>query len=104
MQRKPFKAGWRVKTSKALRRRPRSWPSRCSLADLPVVSGAVASKAFERAGWHFDRQSGSHMIYKKPGIALSLSIPNHKTLDRGLLRRLIKDAELSVDEFVRLLR
>ena len=44
------------------------------------------------------------MIYKKSEVALSLSIPNHKTLDRGLLRRLIKDAGLGVEDFVRLLK
>ncbi|MDR3688433.1 MAG: type II toxin-antitoxin system HicA family toxin [Fimbriimonas sp.] len=54
------------------------------------------------AGGHFDRQSGSHMILKKPGVRLSLSIPDHKVLDRGLLRRLIRDAGLTVEQFIAL--
>lgn len=44
------------------------------------------------------------MIHKKTGVTLSLSIPNHKVLDRGLLRRLIKDSGLTVDEFVAFLK
>ena len=39
------------------------------------------------------------MIYKKRSKPLSLSIPDHRNLDRGLLRRLIRDAGLTVDEF-----
>lgn len=43
------------------------------------------------------------MIYKKGNGRLSLSIPDHKALDRGLLRRLIRDSGMAVDDFVCLL-
>lgn len=46
---------------------------------LPVTSGAQAVKAFERAGWHVDRQRGSHVVMLKAGHIASLSIPQHKT-------------------------
>jgi hypothetical protein len=39
------------------------------------------------------------MIMKKEGAVTKLSIPDHKTLDRGLLRSLIRDAYLSIEEF-----
>lgn len=70
---------------------------------LPTVSGKEARAVFERVGWVFDRQNGSHMILIKAGIWQNLSVPDHKTLDRGLLRKLIRVAGLSVDEFVDLL-
>lgn len=70
---------------------------------LPVVSGDQARKALERDGWSFDRQRGSHMILKKPDHVLSLVIPRHRTLKPGMLRSLIRDAGLTVDEFVQLL-
>lgn len=73
------------------------------MPQLPVISGRVARRGFERAGWIFNRQRGSHMILIKPGVAANLSIPDHRELDRGLLRGLIRDAGLSVDEFVALL-
>jgi len=40
---------------------------------------------------------------KKPGCRFLLTVPLHKELDRGTLRRLIRDAGLTVDEFVALL-
>jgi hypothetical protein len=43
------------------------------------------------------------MIYKKAGERLSLSIPDHRVLDRGMLRRLIRDAGLTVEQFIDLL-
>lgn len=67
---------------------------------LPVVSGRQARRAFERSGWTFDRQRGSHMILVKAGSPVNLSVPDHKQLDRSLLRGLIRDARMSVAEFI----
>jgi predicted RNA binding protein YcfA (HicA-like mRNA interferase family) len=73
------------------------------MGNLPVISGRAARRAFERAGWRFDRQSGSHMILEKPGTPGLLSIPDHRELKVGLLRGLIRDAGISVEEFLILL-
>jgi predicted RNA binding protein YcfA (HicA-like mRNA interferase family) len=70
------------------------------MPQLPVISGREARKAFERAGWTFNRQRGSHMILVKSGLAINLSIPDHRELDRGLLRGLIRDAGMTVGEFL----
>ncbi len=71
---------------------------------LPVVSGRQARQAFERVGWKSVRVGSSrHLILRKAGSPVALSIPDHKTLDRGLLRALIRDAGMSVKEFVGLL-
>ena len=67
---------------------------------LPVVSGRDERRAFSRLGWTFDRQRGSHMVVTKPGVPANMSVPDHRELDRGLLRGLIRDAGLTVDEFV----
>jgi len=74
------------------------------MAKLPRdCSGRQAVKAFQRAGWLVARQTASHIILVKPGKRPTLSVPDHKTLDPGLLRSLIRYAELTVDEFVHLL-
>lgn len=73
------------------------------MPQLPVVSGRRSRRAFEKAGWQFDRQRGSHMILTKPGTPHNLSIPDHRELDRGLLRGLIRDAGLTVEQFIELL-
>jgi predicted RNA binding protein YcfA (HicA-like mRNA interferase family) len=41
---------------------------------LPVVSGAQAVRALERAGWVVARRKGSHVILKKPA---TFHIHNH---------------------------
>ena len=46
------------------------------------------------------RRKGSHMMLVKPGVGANLSIPDHKELDTGTLRALIRKAELSVEEFL----
>jgi predicted RNA binding protein YcfA (HicA-like mRNA interferase family) len=73
------------------------------VAGLPLISGAQAVKAFERAGWHQDRQRGSHVILIRAGHIASLSVPQHRELAPGTLRALIRAAGMSVEEFVALL-
>ena len=70
---------------------------------LPVISGRAARRALEKVGWTFNRQRGSHMVMTKSGASANLSIPDHRELDRGLLRGLIRDAGLNVEEFTALL-
>jgi predicted RNA binding protein YcfA (HicA-like mRNA interferase family) len=74
------------------------------LPQLPVISGREARRAFEKAGWTFSRQRGSHMVLVKSGVMSNLSVPDHRELDRGLLRGLIRDSELSVEAFINFLR
>ena len=62
-----------------------------------------AIKAFSKAGWVPHRQAGSHVVLRKEGLKVTLSIPKHKELKPGLLRHLIKAAGLTVDEFEGLL-
>jgi predicted RNA binding protein YcfA (HicA-like mRNA interferase family) len=69
---------------------------------LPVISGAEAVKALERAGWRQDRQRGSHVVMLKSGNIASLSVPQHRELAPGTLRSLIRAAGMTVEEFARL--
>jgi predicted RNA binding protein YcfA (HicA-like mRNA interferase family) len=67
---------------------------------LPSISGAEAVKAFGKFGFYFDRQQGtSHAILKKENYPLILSVPQHRVIKKGLLRGLIRDAGLTVEEF-----
>ena len=70
---------------------------------LPVLSGDAFVKAMERIGYRQIRTRGSHMILVHANRR-SLSVPRHRELDRGLLRRLIRDAGLTVPGFLDLLR
>jgi predicted RNA binding protein YcfA (HicA-like mRNA interferase family) len=73
------------------------------LTKVPIISGRDAIKAFSKAGWSAVRQTGSHVIMMKPDSIVTLSIPMHSEVKRGTLRSLIKDAGLTVEEFVSLL-
>ncbi|HHV08462.1 MAG TPA: type II toxin-antitoxin system HicA family toxin [Firmicutes bacterium] len=70
---------------------------------LPIISGAKAVKAFRKAHWVEVRRRGSHIILVKEGSQVTLSVPNHKELDRGTLRGLIRTAGISVEQFCNLL-
>ena len=66
---------------------------------LRLCSGAETVKKFKRVGWVVDRQVGSHVMLVKLGHPYTLSIPQHKELGVGILRKLIKQADLSIQEF-----
>lgn len=75
------------------------------MASLPSVPGPEAIRAFERAGFTLDRISGSHHVMTKPGHHFTLSVPVHgnKPVKKGTLRSLVRDAGLTIEEFVSLL-
>ncbi|MBI5154260.1 type II toxin-antitoxin system HicA family toxin [Candidatus Poribacteria bacterium] len=67
---------------------------------LPIVGGMEAVRAFERLGWRVARQRVSHIILTRPGSMATLSIPDHRELDRGTLRSLLRAARVTVEQFV----
>ena len=72
---------------------------------LPVVSGQDCVKALLRAGFVVDRQRGSHIVLRReePSPVLTVVVPNHKEVDRGTLKGIIRQAGMTVEEFVELL-
>ena len=73
---------------------------------LPQVKPREVIRTFEKGGWYVDHQKGSHVImYHQDNRPVTLSIPMHtKDIPAGLLRSLIRDSGLSVEEFVKLLK
>jgi predicted RNA binding protein YcfA (HicA-like mRNA interferase family) len=66
---------------------------------LKLCSGSEAVKKLQRGGWQISRQKGSHVMMIKEGYEYTLSIPQHPELGPGILRKLIKQADLSVEDF-----
>lgn len=64
------------------------------------VSGRELARAIERKGWVLLRVHGSHHIYGKEGSITRLSVPIHgdRPLKTGLLRHLMKMAEISEED------
>ena len=66
---------------------------------LKLCSGSEAVKKFRNAGWSVDRQVGSHVMLVKPSYTYTLSVPQHKELGIGLLKKLLRQARITVEEF-----
>jgi predicted RNA binding protein YcfA (HicA-like mRNA interferase family) len=74
------------------------------VSSLPRISGREAVAAFRRFGYEFDRQKGSHIILRNVQAPFRrLTVPDHRELAKGTLRSLIREAGISVEEFVGLL-
>jgi predicted RNA binding protein YcfA (HicA-like mRNA interferase family) len=72
---------------------------------LPTVSGEKVIKALGKTGFVFIRQKGSHVRLEKvvENEVIKITVPLRKTLKKGTLRRILKDAGVSVEEFIELL-
>lgn len=74
------------------------------MARLPVCRPREVIAALKRDGFALDHHTGSHAILYKPGHPHPVSVPeHHKDMKPGTLRRIIKDAGLSVEQFSLLL-
>ncbi|HAC62672.1 MAG TPA: hypothetical protein DCF68_03825 [Cyanothece sp. UBA12306] len=69
-------------------------------SSIPVMSGREIVSKFEKLGWRFVRQKGSHMILVKTGEMVTLSVPDHREVAKGTLRKLIRIAGITVDDFL----
>jgi predicted RNA binding protein YcfA (HicA-like mRNA interferase family) len=72
--------------------------------DLPSLKPKEVIIALEQAGFSLKRQTGSHAVLYKPDIRRPISVPIHpKDLPIGTLRAIIRQANLTVDEFLKFL-
>ena len=76
------------------------------MSKLPIVSGRQALRVFTRIGYEVVRQRGSHIRLRDDANPnhLPLTVPDHKVVRPGVLHGLLRDADLSVEEFIRLLK
>jgi predicted RNA binding protein YcfA (HicA-like mRNA interferase family) len=71
---------------------------------LPVVSGLEVDKALSKIGYEVDHQTGSHLILRQKEYPYRrITAPMHKELVKGTLRAIIRQAGLTVEEFLELL-
>lgn len=70
---------------------------------LPRLSGRECVKALERAGFRQKRQHGSHIILRRDEPFSQLVVPDHKELDSGTLRAILRQAGIGLADFLSLL-
>jgi predicted RNA binding protein YcfA (HicA-like mRNA interferase family) len=73
------------------------------MTSLPQVSGRECIAALLKIGFRFKRQNGSHIILRRDQPFAQVVVPDHKTLDRGTLRSILRQADATTEEFIALL-
>lgn len=69
---------------------------------LPVLSGNEIIKILRKAGFAVVTQKGSHIKLKKVdgNKNIIVTVPNHSEVKRGILLNILKQAEVSREEFL----
>jgi predicted RNA binding protein YcfA (HicA-like mRNA interferase family) len=67
------------------------------------LSGQEVIKALQRGGFYIKRQKGSHIILRRDNPFAQVVVPDHKSIDTGTLSSILDGADLSVEEFTKLL-
>lgn len=71
---------------------------------LPVLKAVELVRALENAGFQVVRQKGSHVRMKHPdGRVVTVPVHPGQDIGRGLLRKILRDAELSREGLLELL-
>jgi predicted RNA binding protein YcfA (HicA-like mRNA interferase family) len=73
------------------------------MSKLPRVSGLQVVTALQRVGFRVRRQHGSHIILRRDDPFAQTVVPAHRELDRGTLRAILRQIDLSVEDFIGLL-
>jgi predicted RNA binding protein YcfA (HicA-like mRNA interferase family) len=69
---------------------------------LPRLRGKEIVRVLQRLGFEVDRVRGSHVFLKHPdGRATSVPVHSGETIGPGLFRSILRDVEMSIEEFAR---
>jgi predicted RNA binding protein YcfA (HicA-like mRNA interferase family) len=71
---------------------------------IPIVKPGELIRALEKLGFACTRKSGSHFRFKHPdGRKTTVPVHKGKDISRGLLRKVLRDIDISVEELKKLL-
>ena len=73
------------------------------MSKLPQVSGSDVVRALQKLGFTVRRQHGSHIIMRRNDPFAQTVVPDHRQLDRGTLRAILRQAEISAEDLTKLL-
>ena len=72
---------------------------------LPLVDSSTVIKILQTRGYHKIGQSGSHVQFKDAkGTIITVPVHPGRKVGRGLLRKIIRDLEISREEFMELVK
>jgi len=74
------------------------------MAKLPVLKSRELISALQNAGFFVIRQKGSHVRLKHPdGRVVTVPIHAGQDIGRGLLRKILRDVDITPDDLLKLL-
>ena len=73
------------------------------MSKLPQVSGTDVVRALQKAGFAVRRQHGSHLVLRRDNPFAQTVVPNHRHLDRGTLRAILRQTGVTTEELIALL-
>ena len=76
------------------------------MPNLPHLSGKEIIRALERLGFVQARRRGSHVVMKKsaPEGSVGCVVPMHGEVAIGTLHSILKQAKVSADEFIKVVK
>ena len=75
------------------------------MSRLPLITVKNFEKLLFELGFEFKRQKGSHVFYRHPDGRYT-TLPHHgnQVLARSLIRQILREIEISPEEFIRLIK
>ena len=74
------------------------------MSKLPAITSKEIIFALKKIDFQVVRQKGSHVRMKhSDGRVVTIPVHSGKTIGKGLLLKILRDAELTKDEFLKLL-
>ena len=72
------------------------------MVKIKLFSGKDVVRKLGKVGWIIARQKGSHVMMIKENYTYTLTIPQHRELGIGILRKIVKQAGITIEEFNKL--
>ena len=73
------------------------------MSKLPSVSGSEVVSALQKLGFSVRRQHGSHMVMRRDDPFAQTVVPQHRQIDRGTLRAILRQTGISAEELIKVL-
>jgi predicted RNA binding protein YcfA (HicA-like mRNA interferase family) len=74
------------------------------MTKLPALTGKEVVSLLKKSGFIIERQRGSHVFLKHPdGRVTVVSVHTGETIGPGLLSKILRDVEMTKDDFLKIL-
>ena len=73
------------------------------MSKLPQASGSDVVSALLKLGFTVRRQHGSHIIMRRDDPFAQTVVPDHRQIDRGTLRAILRQSGITADELTKML-